>query len=416
MSVHSKLTPWLMWILAVFFYFYQSIIRVATSNLREPLTLEFNLTASEYGMFASYWLISYALLQIPIGIALDKWGVRKVFTVSAFLCGVGTLITAQTESYAWLCFARLLIGAGSAPAFIGTFKISSEWFKPNMLPILVGVISGIGVLGASLAGAPMVILQESIGWRTIFYSLSITAFALSLLYSFVLRDKKLSTSLSLREIKKQVLHLITEPQIWLLGTVGFLLYTPVSVLADLWGPSFMHAVYGYDSIKSASASSFIFYGNAVGSFIAGWMFLKFTTNKHFFASSMAVAGIMMFAIVWADLSNFWILCCALFALGCMVGAENLVFPLGARYAAEGFQGLSASVINFLVMVGAIVLQPGIGIIMDLLWDGTLDNGAPVYSIDQYCWGLSALIGSLILGLILSFGIKGKTKPSSPATN
>ncbi len=407
MSAHSKLTPWFMWILAVFFYFYQSIIRVATSNLREPLTLEFNLTASEYGMFASYWLVSYALLQIPTGIALDKWGVRKVFTASAFLCGVGTLITAYTESYSWLCFARLLVGAGSASAFIGTFKISSEWFKPYMLPILVGSLSGVGVLGASLAGAPMVMLQESVGWRTVFYSLSITAFALSFLYSLVLRDKtKVSSSLNLREIRKQMLHLITEPQIWLLGTVGFLLYTPVSVLADLWGPSFMRAVYGYDNIESAIASSFIFYGNAVGSFIAGWIFLKFTTNKQFFADSMMFAGIIMSAIVWADLSNFWILCSALFALGCMVGAENLVFPLGARYAAEGFQGLSASVINFLVMVGAIALQPGIGVIMDLLWDGTMENGLPVYSIDQYRWGLSALIGSLILGLILSFGIKG----------
>lgn len=413
MSVHSKLTPWLMWILAVFFYFYQSIIRVATSNLREPLTLEFNLTASEYGMFASYWLVSYALLQIPTGIALDKWGVRKVFATSAFLCGVGTLITAYTESYNWLCFARLLVGAGSASAFIGTFKISSDWFKPYMLPILVGSLSGVGVLGASLAGAPLVMLQKSVGWRTVFYSLSITAFALSFLYSLVLRDKtKISSSLNLLEIRKQILHLITEPQIWLLGTVGFLLYTPVSVLADLWGPSFMRAVYGYDNIESAIASSFIFYGNAVGSFLAGWMFLKFTTNKQFFAYSITIAGIMMSTIVWADISNFWILCSVLFALGCMVGAENLVFPLGARYAAEGFQGLSASVINFLVMVGAIALQPGIGVIMDLLWDGTLDNGVPVYSIDQYRWGLSALIGSLILGVILSFWIKGKTKPSS----
>lgn len=409
MSVHSKLIPWFMWVLSVLFYFYQFIIRVATGNMRDPLTLEFNLTASEYGMFASYWLVSYALLQIPIGIALDKWGVRKVFTVAAFLCGIGTLITASTESYAWLCFARLLIGAGSAPAFIGTFKVSSEWFKPHLLPILVGVISAIGVLGATLAGAPMVILQESIGWRTIFYSLSITAFALSFLYSIVLRDKKLSSALSLREIKKQVLHLITEPQIWLLGTVGFLLYTPVSVLADLWGPSFMRAVYGYDSINSAIASSFIFYGNAVGSFVAGWIFLKFTTNKQFFACLMILAGIIMSTIVWVDLSNFWILCSILFALGCMVGAENLVFPLGARYAAEGFQGLSTSVINFLVMVGAIALQPGIGVIMDLLWDGTMDNGVPVYSIAQYRWGLSALIGSLLLGLILSLGVKGKTK-------
>lgn len=412
MSVHSKITPWIMWILAVFFYFYQSVIRVATSNLQEPLTIEFNLTASQYGMFASYWLVSYALLQIPIGIALDKWGVRKVFAASAFVCGIGTLIMGQTESFHWLCVSRLLIGAGSATAFIGTIKVTSEWFKPHMLPILVGVISGLGVLGASLAGAPLVILQEYMGWRTIFNILSITAFVLSILYIAVLRDQKLPAHLSLPEIKNQLLKVITEPQIWLLGTVGFLLYTPVSVLADLWGPSFMKAAYGYNKVDSAAATSFIFYGNAIGSFVAGWMFLKFSTNRNYFVCFLSLAVLIMSTIIWMELSSFWMLSAALFAIGCMVGSENIVFPLGARYVAQGSQGLASSVINFLVMVGAIALQPGIGLIMDMLWDGSMEKGLPVYSIEQYRWGLSALIGSLLIGLILSFGIKGKTDQSA----
>lgn len=409
MSTHSKFTPWIMWFLAAFFYFYQFIIRVATGNMREPLTIEFNLTASEYGLFASYWLISYAFLQIPIGIALDKWGVKKVFSVSAFLCGVGTLIMAHTESFTFLCFARLLIGAGSAAAFVGTFKISSEWFTPRMLPILVGVISGVGVLGASFAGAPLVILQEQIGWRAVFYLLSITAFMLSFLYIFFLKDKKLSAHIHLKDIYKQVVHIITEPQIWVLGTIGFLLYTPVSVLADLWGPSFLRAVYGYSNIDAAISTSFIFYGNAVGSFCIGWIFLRFSTNKQFFTFFTFLAGLFISIIVWADLSNFSILCACLFGLGCMVGAENLVFPIGARYAAAGYEGLSASVINFLVMVGAIILQPGIGVVMDFLWEGNMFDGLPTYSPAEYRWGLSALIGSLAIGLSLTFAVKGKTK-------
>lgn len=409
MSERSKLTPWIMWILALLFYFYQFIIRVATGNIREPLTLDFNLTAGEFGLFASYWLVSYALLQIPAGIALDKWGAKKVLTGSALLCGIGTLLMAQSESFTLLCISRLLIGAGSAAAFIGTIKISSEWFEPNMLPILVGVISAGGVLGASLAGAPMVILQSYVGWRTIFFSLSIIAFGLAILYSLLLRDKKLANSVTFTEIKQQLKHIITEPQIWLLGTIGFLLYTPVSVLADLWGPSFMKVVYGYDSINSALATSFIFYGNAAGSFLAGWVFLKFATNKQYFTFFMLVAAGVMACIVWIELSSFAMLCAALFGLGCLVGAENLVFPLGARYAQNGYQGLSASVINFLVMVGAIVLQPGIGLIMDQIWDGSMENGVPVYSALQYRYGLSALIGSLILGFFLSLYVKGTTK-------
>jgi hypothetical protein len=47
-----------------------------------------------------------------------------------------------------------------------------------------------------------------------------------------------------------------------------------------------------------------------------------------------------------------------------------------------------------------------------MWDGAMDNALPVYSIDQYRWGLSALIGSLVLGLMLSFGVKGKTLPAT----
>jgi len=93
----------------------------------------------------------------------------------------------------------------------------------------------------------------------------------------------------------------------------------------------------------------------------------------------------------------------------MVGAENLVFPIGARYAAAGYEGLSASVINFLVMVGAIILQPGIGVVMDLLWEGNMFDGLPTYSPAEYRWGLSALIGSLAIGLLLTFAVKGKTK-------
>lgn len=408
MSEHSKFMPWRMWILAVSFYFYQFIIRVATGNMREPLTLEFNLNAGDYGLFASYWLVSYALLQIPVGIALDRWGVRRLFTLSALICGIGTFLMASTENFNVLCFARFLIGAGSTAGFIGTFKVSSEWFSDKMLPILVGIISGIGVLGASLAGAPMVILQASIGWRPVFYILSGAAFSLSVAYSIFLKDKQLAYNLNFKEIYKQLLALISQPQIWLLGVVGFLMYTPVSVLADLWGPSFISTAYNYSRVDAAFASSFIYYGNASIAFLIGWLFFKFSSARLFFSFFTALAVICMTALIWVELPSYWAVCLVLYLLGCMVGAENLVFPISDKYAAPGYQGLSASVINFLVMVGAIVLQPGIGIIMDLLWDGAMENGVPVYSISQYRWGLSALIGSLVLGLILSLGVKGKT--------
>lgn len=405
----SKFLPWFMWGLTACFYFYQFLLRVATANLREPLALEFNLTASDFGIFAAFWLVSYASLQIPVGLALDRWGVRRVFIISALGCSLGAFLMAMTDSFAVLCVSRLIIGASSAASFIGTVKVASEWFDHKLLPILVGVISGIGVLGASFAGVPMILIQHSFGWRNFFLMIAMIGVALAGVFALFLRNKQVDSDGSEDSILQSVRKILLEPQVWRLGLVGFVLYTPVSVIADLWGPSFISAVYKYSHMEAAFASSFIFYGNAFGSFLAGWVFSKFSSNRLFFSSFILVGMLTLLAIVWGNLENFIALVSMLFLLGAVVGAENMVFPLAGRYVERKHQGLAASVVNFIVMIGPILLQPAIGFVMDAVWDGGVSNGIKVYSGVNYKYGLSLVLVALLLSFWLSRGLKGYPK-------
>lgn len=409
MKTSSKFFPWFMWGLAACFYFYQFLLRVATANLRQPLALEFNLSAGDFGLFAAFWLVSYAALQIPIGLALDRWGVKRIFALSALGCSAGTFLMGSTETFSALCFARLLIGASSAAAFVGTVKVASDWFKESMIPILVGVISGIGVLGASFAGAPLVVLQGIIGWRSLFFMLSAIGGVLAVVFLLFLQNKPVPVNANKSSVYVTLKKILMEPQVLLLGGIGFLLYTPISVMADLWGPSFIEVVYGHTRLESAIASSFIFYGNAMGSFISGWVFSLFSTSRKFFITFISVGVVLLFLIVWCEIPNFIILCGALFFLGAIVGAENMVFPLAGRHVDPQYRGLSASVVNFIVMIGPVFLQPAIGFFMDAFWEGSIANGVKVYSAENYQHAFSILLAILALGVCLSTKVKN-TKP------
>ncbi len=398
-----------MWGMAVFFYFYQYIIRVATGNLREPLTSEFSLNASEYGWFSACWLTTYALLQIPVGVALDRIGPRWVLAFSAVLCSFGSLLMAAADDFTLLCVSRLLLGAGSAAGFIATFKVSSDWFGAKLLPILVGVVSGVGVLGASFAGAPLVMLQEKIGWRPIFIGLSVVSAALALIYVLIMRNKHIDDTKKVYRVGESLKHVFSRSQIWLLGMVGFLLYMPVSVLADLWGPSFIKSVYGYSNVNAAFATSFIFYGNALGSFTVGWVFSRFVTYRRFFLTFISLAAIFMALLIWGDFGSFFWLSVLLLFLGGMVGAENMVFPLGSRCVRRGDEAIAASVINLFVTIGAVFCQPLVGCVLDFAWEGSMENGHPIYSAGEYRSGLSVLFLSLLMGIIVALFLKGKTK-------
>lgn len=403
-QISSKFTPWFMWGCGAFFYFYQFIIKIAPSNLREELSFTFDLNASNFGFLASFSLIAYTILQIPLGLWLSQWGSRRVLLWSIFLTSVGALVMGNAPNFQVLCIGRLITGVGSASAFIGAFKVAHDWFRPRALPVITGITCSIGVIGASIGGVPIVLLNEYMGWRNSFMVVSILGMLFFLVFFMFFQDHPDSKAEKIKFIPAMK-EIIASRQMWLLGAYGLALYTPVSVLADLWGPSFIKEAYNMSSVKAALISSFLYYGNATGSFVIGWIMRKFISLRVFFATFAFMLTILITSTVWLKFDNHNTVFAIFFTLGFLVACEGMVFPLGSQLVKAENAALSAGSLNFVVTLGAAIFQPLIGRIMDMFWEGLYKDGIPYYTTQNYQYGLTVLIVSIAIAIVLSFWIK-----------
>ena len=127
-----------MWGCVALFYLYQFIIRVSPSVMLDDLMAYFQINATEAGTLSAIALYSYSILQIPSGILADTLGARKVVLGSIVLCIAGVSLFISTPNLLIAQFGRLLIGAGSAAAFLSVSKVSSQWFSPSKRATLLG--------------------------------------------------------------------------------------------------------------------------------------------------------------------------------------------------------------------------------------------------------------------------------------
>ncbi len=116
-----------MCVLAAVFYCYEYYLRVAPSVMGDELKLTFNLSEAAFGHLAACYYYAYTPMQIPVGMLLDRFGVRKILTIACLLCALGTYFFAATEIFSVAQISRFMIGFGSAFAYVGVLKISDVW-------------------------------------------------------------------------------------------------------------------------------------------------------------------------------------------------------------------------------------------------------------------------------------------------
>jgi sugar phosphate permease len=388
-----RLYGWVAWVAAACFYFFQFILRVSPSVMGPELMRDFQIDAYELGWFSGLFYFSYSLLQIPIGMALDLLGPRRVLLSAASLALLGTLLFALSHSLPMAAAGRLLIGAGSACGFLGSMKIAASWFRPAIFAILVGVTSFIGVIGAMVGSAPLAVLVAHLGWReAMFWLLGLGMLVLLTLIAGVRdnpRDRHDRTP-------SGFLNVFTRWQIWLIGFFGLAVYSPITVVADLWGTQFVATQFNIPSALAASSVSLIYIGFGLGAFAVGWVSHVLADWRRFFFLVALGLGLILGAIIWFPQAHLGLVTMLMLMLGLVASGECLIFPASCRWAPLAYSGTVTGFVNMFTMLGGTVLQPLVGWVMRSSWKGQTLDGAPVYSAQDYQNGLSAVL--VLLGL------------------
>ena len=157
-------------------YMVASFLRAANAVISADLMKEIVLNADQLGLMTSMYYMSFSLMQLPLGAALDRYGSRTVIPLLMIPTVIGCLIFATATSFWPLAIGRTLIGLGTAGGLMGAVKTFGNWIPKSQLATMTSIMVAIGACGGLLSTSPMAFFAATYGWRSIFlYSAPIIA-------------------------------------------------------------------------------------------------------------------------------------------------------------------------------------------------------------------------------------------------
>lgn len=364
-----SMTAWLVCMLGAIFYSYEYLLRISPSAMESALRHHFSLSATGFGLMSSVYYYAYVPMQLPVGVLMDRFGPRRLLTFACFLCVIGTLMFCQTDDYHIAIIGRFLVGGGSAFAFVGVLKLATIWLPENRLALVAGLTSALGTIGAMLGDNMISIVVSHVGWqKTDTYTAIFGVFLTGALW-FGIHDHRrdLKSGGTINSFKRNLIDLniiLRDKQIWLNGFFGCLVYLPTTVFAELWGIPYLSHAHAMTDTQAGLTNSLMFFGFMLGAPTMGYISDRLKCRKKPMVVGAIGAAIMMMVILYyPNLSHFSIYIC-IFVLGLFYSAQTIVFAVGRELAPNEAAGTAIAATNMLVMLGAMLLQPLIGRLLD----------------------------------------------------
>lgn len=407
---------WLMWGLAAAFYAYGFFQRVAPSVMVDDLMRDFALGGALLGSLSATYFYAYAAVQIPVGILLDRLGVRRMLVGAAFLAALGSLLFALAWSFALAAFGRAMVGAAVGAAYVGSLKLASLWFEPRRFGLMAGLTLTAGLLGAIGAQAPLALLVEAFGWRATALAAALLAFALAAAMALWVHDRlPVAGGRARGHGALAHLHVILRLRdIWLLAAFTSLIATPVLTFAGLWGVPYLIQVHGLSRPEAGLGTSVMLAAWALGGPVAGWL------SDHVGRRRLPmVAGALAMLLAWlllvlAPRPPLALVLVLAVTMGLAGGFMIVAFAHARDLCGAEGAGTAMGIVNSAVLLVGALMQTLVGYVLDRLWTGDMLAGARLYDQTAYRVALSSFVVTSALALASTLGLRETYARPAPA--
>lgn len=389
---------WAAWLLASLFFFYAFAQRVAPSVMVEELMRDFAVGAAILGNLTAFYFYAYASLQIPIGFMLDRLGPRRLMTGGLLLAGIGSLVFTAGGSIMFAYAGRLLIGAGSAFSWVGALTVALQWFPPRRFAGLAGGTQAFGMAGAVFGQAPVAALVAGWGWRGAMMALAALGLALAAAIWAVARDKPVPTHAAVG-LGAGLRIVLARRQTWLSGIFGMAMVSPMVAFGGLWAVPYLTQTQGMTRAEAAALTSIMFIGWGIGAPLVGWLSDRIGRRRVPMLASGALTTLMLAALPLVDGAPAWVIAGLMTMQGFCASTMVVGVALARESTPPHVSGTVLGVVNTFVVGSGALLQPLIGALLDLQWDGTMSGGARVYSASAYYHAFAVLPLIMAIGTV-----------------
>lgn len=372
------LNPLLMWFIATLFSFLQFYLQIVSNTMTDQLMQSFNISPAELGLLSSAFFYPFIAMQIPAGYLLGKYSTRRVLALAALCTAMGAMLFGLANHLSFALLARALMGLGAGCGFLGMLTVTRTWFALRFFSFMVGVSELIAMILTAISEKGTVALVEYQGWRfTLFMIAGFSLFVAFLLFVFI-RDKPPSQSVLTVKFFDQLYYIIRQPMSWFSGIYGCGMFAVVTAFSALWGLKFLSVIYSDSPEQAASGIGMVFFGLAVGCPAAGLLVAKTQKPRWIMGAGALISLLASLVLIFPAIGRHELpILVLLFILGFACGTYYLCYEIAATYIRDVYKSIAMGFCSMLVMIGAIILQPLMGAILETMG---FDDNADLLSL------------------------------------
>lgn len=363
---------------------------------------EHALSALTAGLLSSSFYYVYTSLQIPVGLLFDRYNTRALLSVNALLCALGCFLFAKGQSLPALFCGRLIIGTGSAFAFVGLTRVLRQHFPLAQYAFMIGLSETLGFTLTVFGMISMGSLIHYMSWRFFITIAGFIGLFIAGLCWYLIPNNKPTIS-NHQYYKKQLLSMLQNKLVWINGIFMCLGFSIITVFGAMWAVPFIRFKLAC-SIEAASIlTSMVFLGAGLSCPAYGWLSIHLAKRKPLIHISCLSTATLLLLLLYLPTQNPWLTGLLLFAIGLCCGAYMLVFTIASELVPAESLSACTGFTNTLGMLSAPLLQPLIGYFLDLLHE---HPGS--YTLSDYQTALITIPIALIIASALSQYLPEKT--------
>lgn len=400
---------WLIWGLAATFYFSDYMARVAPTVMHRFLQTDFGINEAGFGTLTASFYIPYILMQIPVGLTVDRISIRWILTLMSIVTALGCAVFGFADSLWIASLGRMLIGFSAAFAFISALRLATSWFPPAMLGLLAGLTQALGMLGGASGQAPVSFLVSAVGWRHSMFVIGFLFILLAgMLYQYVQDSPESSHAQKKNAQKVSILTslkiILSSKQTWVNALYAGFLYAPAAVIGEAIGPAYLQYGRGLPVHAAAFATGLIFIGWVFGGPVSGWLSDRLGRRKPVMIVSAVCGLVIMLLLVYYPHLHTKLVYVLLFLFGFTNAGVAIAYAVSTELHDRSVVGTAIAFTNMAsIFVGA-TLQPIVGRLVDYV------AGARGYHVESlllsdFQFGLRVLPLCSLIALFLAFMVK-----------
>lgn len=393
--------------------------RMAPAVVSAELMTSFQTSATALGSLAAMYYYIYTLMQIPAGVLADTLGNRTSVTMGNLTAGVGSILFASAETIELASVGRFMVGLGVSVIFVGLMKNNTVWFRDKIYGLVSGATILLGNLGSVLAARPLSALLNIWSWRDIFIAIGLMSLLLALLTILFVRNRPEDAGFrSVREMDGMTSHagrhqhwfrdlidVIKNITIWPGFWINFGMAGGLFAFAGLWGIPLLRDSFAMGRDEASLYTTITLVSLAVGTLVAGWISDRIGLRKPVVLSSAIIYAMAWLALIYIPWQPGLLAMILFMLIGLTSGGFVVTYPCAKEVIQPALSGMAISLVNTGLFLGAAIMQPLFGWVLDLGWDGKIHSGINIYSWENYQHAMFLMFAFAVVAVIAASRIK-----------